>query len=836
MEIHTTHSKNIIRVIVLLFFLGLLLSETLRAQPTCQPTSSGSNSIEFDSATNEYLFKVDGQTLYKYSINDGPSFDRTGANLCAVKAVPREGNEFMPSYAGGICAILGNVGKNSWDADVLYSRLDFSRSDDTVVTRWQMRFASDSIDYTYKFHISGRTLVIQVEVENQSGKATRFDLVRSEDTPDARAIRIPYLTLFSILYHHNTYTSMFFDWEVTNASRLDPYYPQSSSPTSVFYAQRVSYNPMTNGERHPLKETIYLTVSSDLNEVLPNLPGPIAPRKKEATDMIVVSYGPPFTWLLNPPHCDPPAFDYKYLDSLKNRGIENVAVIINQYQKRGFLGGLPEVLPANTFHDSAGNPICGIGCLKPASDLRGNELLRNLRNHVVDDLNYSFALYENYMDYYGTSIDFDGSDCALVMKNNAIDSIRGWISPCGDFAYILKPERAAEYLHKWSGEIRRTIGPTWSYLDVHSSYNPSDRVDYTASGTGGKFLQVLQKYRELPGILRSIYNGPVRGEGGNHFLYSGYFDDFDGRINTADNDIYGQYAPLLVDFDLLKIHQKSAIHGVGHYYVFYAPIGSPDRKSPMDGTEMLKYVATELAYGHGGLVSKELSKESISIDQAVIEYQQVLPFYKKIADVTPLEILYSDNGGTHWQTASEYIRDHPHWDNSKDSSDFMSQVKVRYPGGITIIVNRHPTRSLDVPLPGKRNSWYAYHANGLLGTGRVNVDSFALPPMNGWVVCDSSMNGNPDQPLLLSPDNGAKNISGPTVLRWEVTERATRYMVHIRTTNGDIEVTTPVTWYAIGNLPPGSVVIWSVTAINDGGKSIPSLLRSFITIPDFSPH
>ncbi len=592
-----------------------------------------------------------------------------------------------------------------------------------------------------------------------------------------------------------------------------------------------------------MQETIYLTVSPDIHEVLPNLPIGKAPRMNIITNKNILSFAPPFPWLVYPSN----GYTYKYLDSLKNLGVNDLNVIIKNYQQAGFDHENPDGLDTSgecnkfTFwYDGDCNQIQDAG-------LGGNATLQMLKNLVVDTLQYGFALHEQYVDYYTNSktyIDHGLSYAAIYSNGNPA---LNWINGCHDTARVIKPSLAPSIASDWSSRLGNLFHPTWSYLDVHSGVNPSDMVDYEPSQTGaGLFRYVVAQYRDVANTIRTNYDGPVQGEGGNHFLYAGYMDDFEARLMTGDYRVFGYNAPLFVDFDIYKFHNKSALHGVGHYSIFFSHLEKNsegvDISIPAENIgrdSMLTLIATELAFGHGGLVTKACVVDN-SMEQAIIEYQYVLPVYKKIANLnlnpTNTEILYSDNGGTHWQTASEYIRDHPHWDNSKDSSDFMSQVKVRYPGGITIIVNRHPTRSLDVPSPGRRNSWYAYHANGSLGTGRVNVDSFALPPMNGWVVCDSSMNGNPDQPLLLSPDNGAKNISGPTVLRWEVSERATRYTIHIRTTNGDIEVTTPVTWYTIGNLSPGSVVIWSVTAINDGGKSIPSMPRSFITIPDYSPH
>ncbi len=241
MEILTICSKNIIRVIVLLVLLGLLPSEILRAQPTCQPTSSGSNSIEFDSVTNEYLFKVDGKTLYKYSINDGPFCYQTGATLFGLKAVSVNNHDFWPSYVGGIQALYERDTISPGDnLHVRYKRLEYSDNGQIVTTRWRMKYfkyntditnpaptePTDSIDYTYHLRVSGKTLIIQVEVDSQYIKAQAFSYNFNQSECEnnygleARRIPVPYLTLFNLLYYDATYTSLFVDWETTNASKL----------------------------------------------------------------------------------------------------------------------------------------------------------------------------------------------------------------------------------------------------------------------------------------------------------------------------------------------------------------------------------------------------------------------------------------------------------------------------------------------------------------------------------------------------------------------------------------------------------------------------------------
>jgi len=231
--------------------------------------------------------------IYKYKIGDGGYFYNCGATLNAIQAEGNDGKWFIPSNAGGVCANFttqsGIVQKSPWDIGITYKRINLSTSSDTVIARWRMINTdgpvNDSLDYIYKIKIIGRTLVIKVRVCDNSSKSASFNLDRCENALNARVVKVPYLTLFNLLFSNGGYTSLFFDWERTNASSLNPMDPESynvvenkdTSLVSKRFSQIAVYNPKTDGQRNPLKETIYLTTSSVINEVLPNLVLPSTP-------------------------------------------------------------------------------------------------------------------------------------------------------------------------------------------------------------------------------------------------------------------------------------------------------------------------------------------------------------------------------------------------------------------------------------------------------------------------------------------------------------------------------------------------------------------------------
>ena len=161
----------------------------------------------------------------------------------------------------------------------IYSSIKSTNPDSSVHISYLISWNSTiSFIYNYTLKISGRTLIIKID-GTEDKNCAGFDLDRCENAFNPIVLRVPYLTLFNLLYSNNLYTSMFFDWETTNASSLNPKTPDTydiiingiTSSTSKRFTQVALYNPLSNGKRNQLSETIYLTTSLSIDKVLPNI-------------------------------------------------------------------------------------------------------------------------------------------------------------------------------------------------------------------------------------------------------------------------------------------------------------------------------------------------------------------------------------------------------------------------------------------------------------------------------------------------------------------------------------------------------------------------------------
>lgn len=267
-------------------------------------------------------------------------------------------------------------------------------------------------------------------------------------------------------------------------------------------------------------------------------------------------------------------------------------------------------------------------------------------------------------------------------------------------------------------------------LMYNSSVNPSFYVDYNSNkDSSGYFKYVLDKYRKVAGLIRQRINGPIQGEGNNHFLYAGYYDDFEARIYTADERIHGVNAPLLLNFDMLKIRPKSALHGVGHYDNFF----NKEDKCMLDEGELLQYIATEIAYGQSPLITKA-GVDDHMLDQAKLEYQHTYQIQKYIYNQTPITILYY-NKGTYYN-ASDYIKTYDKW-YDYTYNDFMSRVKIIYPNNVIVYVNRNNnlTWDLSADLPNRGVVYFYNLGEGNQGISKQIPSLVKLPSKYGWLVC-----------------------------------------------------------------------------------------------------
>lgn len=626
-------------------------------------------------------------------------------------------SKFQPSHFGGISVTNRfNEEFHPWSQGVEFILLKTDSIKNKIAFEWIMYkrnvfYFHFLIDYKFL----NEQLLIKIEDLGRLDDGTYKEeyaepfavyLDRSEGSSSAYSIEVPYLTMFNVLLMNDVFTSIYFDWEKTNASQIIPYdYRYSNS--SVYFSQYALYNKLTNGKRNRLDETIVMKISKNIDDVFPVLNNPVSKFFKESSERIVFDDWTPFN---------------KSLDMLKlldQNGIRNIWHILHDWQRSGYDVSLPDVLPANELYG-------------------GNTRILEISEYNRSNGNL-FALHENYIDIFKSSTKYNERNLSLSSNGNYI--YNWYTASHKDSSFLVKPDEVLNILSPISNSINFLFETNSSYHDVSSSYDPSKFVDYDFKvKDAGKFIQPFNVFKTIADSMRRIHNGPVSGEGLAHFLYIGYYDDVSAEIHTAQSlpgSYYGQtevlggfYKPLLVNFDILQMKSKAVVHGVGFYERFffnrnYWHYMGKSRDSA------LMYAATEIAYGHGAFVSSHSYNFQ---EQSIIEYGLVYPLQRMYLNSEVSSIMYNDNGDL--ITASDYIRKYPETYNDFSNPSFMSQLYIKYNNGLTVYVNRHPSREWIVEIEQNRG-YFNFHSltneKLRLYQGDYQGGKFVLPSSNGWL-------------------------------------------------------------------------------------------------------
>ena len=284
------------------------------------------------------------------------------------------------------------------------------------------------------------------------------------------------------------------------------------------------------------------------------------------------------------------------------------------------------------------------------------------------------ALHENYVDYYPNYDFYNTNDIAL---DSAGHLQHAWYNPGTRIqSFAVKPDAILRLAATQSPEIHRRYNTLADYLDVHSAVPPWFHVDDRAGEIGaGQLSRVWDVHRQLWAYERDTHNGPVFGEGNNHWYWSGCLDGVEAQFGSGWPGNGGFTAPLAVDFDLLKIHPLQFNHGMG-YYSRWWPSESYQTNwaGPVPMVVLDRYRMQEVAYGHAGFLD---SSVYANIPLAWLEEHLLSPVTARYAQARPQEILYENHGAWIDSTAAAKLDDAGVW----------NRVRVRYENGLVVTAN-----------------------------------------------------------------------------------------------------------------------------------------------------
>ncbi len=477
-----------------------------------------------------------------------------------------------------------------------------------------------------KGSLIGKSLIFEIEADRPL--AAQLESGTWGPVMRRRIIPVPFFS-DQVAYFpvEGLFVSTGFDWTFSGATSLD--------------GPRAVYTPLTDGSRNSLRERVAFTAAWHLDEVLPNIPNPPSPFLRTLSHRIVLDiWGGRYAAIA------------RNLEVLSSYGVNHCVAIIHDWQRSGYDNALPAHLPA-------------------AADKGGDDAMKDLVA-TGTRLGHLVALHENYVDYYPNYDDFREADIALDSSGKRQNA---WYNPGTKIqSFAVKPNAILPLAATQSAEIHRRYGTNACYLDVHSAVPPWFHVDQHAGEQGaGGFHRVWDVHRSLWDYERKTHAGPVFGEGNNHWYWSGCLDGVEAQFGSGWPGEAGREAPLLVDFDLLKIHPLQLNHGMGYYERWWS-------KPAWGGIPPLvvldQYRMQEVAFGHAGFLGA--STWSL-IPLAWLEHHLLTPVMARFATAKPVAIQYDVNGK--WVDATAAAR-------CEGNPRVWQRVRVRYDNGLTITANQ----------------------------------------------------------------------------------------------------------------------------------------------------
>ncbi|MCP4201926.1 MAG: hypothetical protein GY769_08330, partial [bacterium] len=423
---------------------------------------------------------------------------------------------FRPAADGGITqfTLAGEIVETA-DRRHRVKLLKETHSDNAYKAKFRWRFGGESFKFAVEMRLEDKALVM--DFRSASEAVILFDLVRSEETPDPKIVDLPYG--HKVLFADGLFTSALIDPRRSNASEIWPTKHYVSS-TSASFAPWAFYRTLSNGERNPLRETVRIATSPQIEDTFFRPQNPVSPYRQALSKYLVVDL-----WRRS-------FADYLTdLGEVVARGFENIFTVVHVWQRHGFDNGLPTTLP-------------------PSPAMGGKAGLKEV-SRLARDNGYLFSLHTNYVDFYPNSKSWRPAHLALSSEG---EPIKAWFNPStGGQSYLMKPSKAQRYARRVEPALHKKYDTNAGYLDVHSAILPSMKVDLDAKvKDSGRQLSTFEHYRDLIAFVRRTHEGPVAGEGkgGSSRIWAGYIDAVEADPRSLHQEIdgtRGTKTPAIVD-------------------------------------------------------------------------------------------------------------------------------------------------------------------------------------------------------------------------------------------------------------------------------------------------
>ena len=535
-----------------------------------------------------------------------------------------------PAEDGGIAVEMGGAVWSPDSEEVERHFISCEQVGDCVEARWQWKLGEEQANFLYRFRISGKSLV--VEIEGGHGKGTGLSLGRVTGALHPHLITIPYFNFGDnyprILCTAGCFLSSFVDWHYSRASTL--YAPsEAESQRLVQLNGGCSYASQSDGKRSDFQERWLITVSTQYEEVLPAFSTAESEQSETLADRV---------WY-NIPYIDASQESYVELYEnmrlLKLMGVDHL--LINH--------------PSETWHDGNGDAALVV----EGAEAKGGEDALSEYLEALSDLGYKTSLQVNYRHIAPTNPCWQPELAAQLAD--------GTPTPTGPNLYLLKPSEALAHAPEHARTISEKYPCDALYVSEHAEVPPWEFNDFSDGAAATSSYSLQQS------ILRSqTQAGLAIGSGGNHWFYAGVLTGYLARMVGADPS----RIPPLVDFDLQNLHTVETDAGLGtidQYFAGHIPQGEKHSRS----IYLDRYLAATAAFGHACLLPDPLEW---GIAPTVKSYYMLRELQKHYLRVPVRSIAYYHN--------DQFLATN---DALLSGAFAQGQVRVIYDNGLEVYAN-----------------------------------------------------------------------------------------------------------------------------------------------------
>ena len=535
---------------------------------------------------------------------------------------------------GGITVEMGG---REWSADEEEVQRHFVSCEiveGSVEARWQWKLGDEQIDFLYRMHIEGKTLV--VSLEGGGGRATGVELGRVTGASHPRLFRVPYFNFGEndphILCTNGVFVSVLLDIYNSEASTL-----RAPSAEEAQKSLRLNggcrYLPDTTGKRTPLRESIVVTASRRFEEVLPVVPTARSDSKWEFEQLVWYHVGE------LPPTEESYVEAYEKLLKLRQRGLEHLLIVHSD----------------DTWHDGDGNATL---TTTGAAAKGGNDALAEYLE-AISDLGHSFCLSTNFRDVSPLSDKWTPDLAAQAPDGN--------LSRFDSGRFLVKPARSGQLADGHVRNIADNFSNHATFLDAHTDSPPWNRVDHDSRlPHASRFIDTLAAEHAL--LEQVVQEHPTVGAGGTHWLYAGLLNGYLAPLSGPNPS----KRPTLVDFDLCNLHLSGTMAGVGTIDGFFGD-EIPENQRHSRSDYLIRYLTSTAAYGHACLLP-DLERWGL---EAVVKAYYLLQKLQTQYIGVPIQEIQYHNDGNLLETTDALI----------SGAYERSQICLTYQNGLRVFAN-----------------------------------------------------------------------------------------------------------------------------------------------------